>query len=704
MKPTWAKSESERELTYRVDDLVIYPSRRAILRDGVEISLGKLTFDLLLLLVESAPNLVTPDEFRQKLWAGRFVSEDTVRQRIKLLRKALADDPEDPRYLTVIRGQGVRLVPEAQRIEEPVAVKRGDRRIGLVFASASLVLAVIAFITWPALIGQNQLDKPHAASIAVLPFETLSSQSGDEFFVDGFHNDLLTQLAGIEDLKVISRTSVIEYRDKTKNLRDIGHELGVATILEGSVQRSGDKVRINAQLIDALSDEHLWASAYDREVTAENLFDVQAEMAEEISSALQIRLTPQESARLREAPTDNIKAYNYYLLGQNYLQDATVFNGGDEVLVAYRNAIEEDPQVAEAWAALAITHSTRYFFKDLTSERREQAKNAIDQALNLKPDLAETQLALGFVRYHTERDYDGALDAWEVAEQGMPGDARLYHARAAVYARMGRIDEAVDNWERAVDLDPRNTHRLLALSWHLSMLGDYDAAQAALEKVVALIPENPVGYQRLAFLPLWRDGNGSALRMELDNAPVPVRAMAMQWLAAIYERDFDAANELLEQWPGDSIDTPIVFRPKSWFYGTTLKMAGDPNRARMHFANAQSEIEKLLADRPKDLRLKITLADIKANLGHSDEAINLASEVLENMPPSLDASASANYRLYAVKAYLTAGDFDSAINELDAYLSSPSVWAIEGLLPDPRFDPIRDDPQFVALVDRHSRR
>ena len=236
------------------------------------------------------------------------------------------------------------------------------------------------------------------------------------------------------------------------------------------------------------------------------------------------------------------------------------------------------------------------------------------------------------------------------------------------------------------------------------MLGDYDAAQAALEKVVTLIPDNPVGYQRLAFLPLWRDGDGAALRMELDNAPVPVRAMAMQWLAAIYERDFDAASELLEMWPGDSVDTPIVFRPKSWFCGTTLKMSGDTDGARVHFVAAQSEIERLLEDQPKDLRFKITLADIKANLGNGDEAVNLATEVLDNMPPSLDASASANYRLYAVKAYLTAGDFDSAINELDAYLSSPSVWAIEGLLPDPRFDPIREDPQFVALVDRHSRR
>ena len=702
MKPTWAESDPQGESFYRLDDLAIYPSRRAIVRGGTEIPLGKLTFDLLLLLVESAPDLVSHATLAEKLWSGRVVTEDTVRQRIKLLRKALSDSPSNPRYFSVVRGQGIRLIPAVEVVAECAEQVDPPARWAPATAAAVFVIAGVAMLLsfgWP----EDPPAIPGDQSIAVLPFEMLSAEPEDALFVNGFHNDLLTQLAGINNLKVISRTSVIEYRDKPKSIRAIAQELGVATILEGSVQRSGGSVRINAQLIDARDDHHLWAEVYDREVTAENLFDVQAEMADAITSAMQIQLSAQESRRIHDRPTASVKAYNAYLLGRRYVQDSTVFENHDAAIEALRMAVAEDPDFALAWAALGHAQSSIFFFRDRNEDRRRHAWAAIETALSIDPDLPEALLALGFIRYHTEGDYEGALAAWETAERGMPGDHRLYHARAIVYARMGETGRSVDNWERAVELDPRNAGKHISMAWQLALFGDYERSRSTLEKAVALIPDQRVGYARLAYLPLWRDGDGDALREVLNTAPIPVRVFPMEWLAAVYERDFDAAFTLLNQWSAESVDTPLVYRPKEWFYATTLRLRGDPDGAGKHFRSAKSKLEDLLAVRPDDIRLKITLADIMANLGDRDEAIILANDVLSELPASVDAARGPNFRLAAIKVYLAAGDYDAAIDNLEAYLSSPSVWAIEGLLPDPRFDPVRDDPRFIELVRRHQR-
>jgi len=703
VKPTWAETIPDFESSCQVDDLVIYPSRRIVLRGDAELPLGKLTFDLLLLVVESAPDLVSHDLLARKLWAGRVVSDETVRQRIKLLRKALGDDSTNPRYFNVIRGQGIRLIPPVTGVPAPDTGRAGLQRIALASITATIALATIMYLFWPADL-EPQTGTAHSdRSLAVLPFESLSSEPADAYFVDGFHNDLLTQLARIGDLKVISRTSVLEYRNDGRNLRQIGRELGVDSILEGSIQRSGDSVRINAQLIDARDDHHLWAEVYDREVTGDNLFDVQAEMADAITSAMQIQLSAQESRRIHDRPTASAKAYNAYLLGRRYLEESTVFENHKAAIDAFRMAVSEDPDFALAWAELAHAHSALFFFRDRSSDHRESARVAVERALSLRPDLPEAHLALGFFRYHAEGDYEGALAAWEIAERGMPGDHRLYHARAVVYARMGESDRSVQNWERAVELDPRNAGKHISMAWQLALLGDYERSRSALEKAVALVPDKPVGYERLAYLSLWRDGDGNALRKALHAAPFSVRAFPMEWLAAVYERDYDAAFALLDQWAAEAVDTPLVYRPKEWFYATTSKFRGDPDGAGKQFRLARTKLEDQLASRPDDVRLKITLADVLANLGDREKAIVITNEVLSELPTSLDASRGPNIRLAAVQVYLAAGDYDSAIDHLEAYLSSPSVWAIEGLLPDPRFDPVRQDPRFLELVRRHRR-
>ena len=215
---------------------------------------------------------------------------------------------------------------------------------------------------------------------------------------------------------------------------------------------------------------------------------------------------------------------------------------------------------------------------------------------------------------------------------------------------MGQNLRSVHNWRRAVELDPRDEHKLTSLAWQLAMIGEYDASKNALKRLIALAPDSPIGYRRLAYLPLWRDGDGAAVREELAAAPITVRAFAMEWLAAIYERDFNAAIAVLEEWPGDGVDTHLQFRTKSWFYGTTLKLSGDTVAAESYFLDANERVEHLLEKSPQDPRLLLALADIKANLGENRRAVALTNEVLNSMKVSDDASLNSQLRLTAIRA------------------------------------------------------
>jgi len=702
MSATVAETTPDSVTCYRAGDLSLYPEQRTVYRGAAELALPKLTFELLQLLVESAPALVTHEQIAASLWAGRPASEDTVRQRIKLLRKALADDPANPRYVSVVRGHGIRWIPAVSVVVDvPGRPRRGVRQIlpATVFVVALLACALFLFRTSST---TPQTDAAVAAkSIAVLPFESLSTDPDDAIFVDGFHNELLTHLARIDELGVISRTSVVEYRSNPKNLRHIGEELGVTHILEGTVQRSGANVRINAQLIDTNNDRHLWAEIYDRRLTPDNLFDIQSEMAGAITLALQLEISASDDVAASKAPTSNIAAYNRYLLGLHHAESGMRHEAFGLAADAFQNAVEEDPEFALAWAALARAHSAQYFFGDRTAARRDRARAALARTFALQPDLPEAYLARGYLQYHIDRDYDAALSSWQVAERGMPGDSRLQQARAIVFGRKGDVRSSLAEYARAVERDPRNVGMRVAMSWQFALAGELDSAESALRDVLAIVPDRLEPYRRLAYLPMWRNGDARGLRAALDAAPMEVRARPMEWLASMYERDFNAALALLEEWPGNGVDAPTAFRPLSWFYGTTHDLAGATGRAEPYFLEAERELERLLGVRSDDERLMVTLADVRARLGKKESALSLADRVLERIPELKDAERGGFLLLNAAWVQLAAGEVDAAIGTLDAYLSSPSVWTIDGLLPDPRLDSIREHPAFVELVGRH---
>jgi len=666
---------------YRFSDITLDTARRRVRRGATNIQLGKLTYELLLLLVEAAPRVVTQEEVAERLWGDRATAQNTIRQRVRLLRKALSDDPEQPRYFSVVRGQGYRLIPDVEPLSiEPPTSNRARRRL-LVAGLVLLVAAPLSLIYWGDLAtrsgiegpGLPALSSPSERSIAVLPFENLSPDPDDAYFVDGIHSDLLTQLFKISGLKVISRTSVSEYQDSEKNLRQIGEELGVAAILEGSVQRSGEMVRINVQLIDAESDEHLWAERYDRELTAQNLFAIQSEIVAAVAGALQVILSPEELARFDNVPTVNMRAYNLYLIGDHYLRGTDNLTVYADAAQSFQSAVDEDPDFALAWAALSRAHSGIYFFVDHAEARRELAREAVERAFELQPDLAEAHFAMGYYYYHGFRDDENALQEWALAEQGMLGDSRLHLARGYLYRRMGNFEQSLVSLDRAIELDPRNIEQLEVQAISYALLHDYARAESFFDRIIEIAPDRPLGYRNKARISLWRDGDVSSMNAILESAPMEVRALQITWTAALYERSYEAALTALDNWEMETVDTAWIYRPKASYYGVTHELAEEPELAAQQFRAARKEVDQALENRPDDPRVIIALAEILARQGERELAANLARRAMELLPTSKDALAGPPLHLNAIMVLIAAGDY-GATSMIRSYVNvAPDV-------------------------------
>ncbi len=544
-------------------------------------------------------------------------------------------------------------------------------------------------------------------SIAVLPFANDSASAEDAaFFADGLHDELLTYLAGIRELKVISRTSVMEYRDTARNVRDIGRELGAASILESRVQRAGDSLRIIVQLIDAENDEHLWAETYNRRISDENSLELQSEMAAAIASALQATLSPDEQLRLTEVPTQNTQAYDFYLTGSGYFGRADRQTYLPLAIQQYERAIEEDGEFALAYAKLSIAHGLMYWLSfDRSRERANSAREGAERALALSPNLAEAHLAMGYYYYRAFRDYGQALSEFSLAERGLPGSSDLAAARAYVLRRLGRWYESIASMEQAIQLDPRNADLFFNQAATHGMLREYGRAKELLDRTIAIAPDHGEAHVFLAELPLRRDGDVSLAKAIAENPPIDI-GDSQQWLGwtvATYERDFAAAIRLLNDWDFDVFDTQLYYLPKSAFFGITYGLAGQAEQAESVYQLALRELESALDLSPEDARIHMALAGVQAGLNESQAARDSVRRAMELVSSSTDAYEAPDYQLMATRVLAAAGYHDEAIEELEGYLASPADWTIEGLLPDPRLDPIRDEPRFQALVERFQR-
>src|SRR5881398_1161882 len=369
------------------------------------------------------------------------------------------------------------VTPEGIRATEKTAVETHLRRNMIILAAIGVIVSAGAgFFLLPRISARN-IDK----SIAVLPFENLSGEPDNAYFADGIQDDILTNLSKIGDLKVISRTSVMSYRGSgARNARDIGKALGVATLLEGSVRRIGNRVRVNVQLINANNDEHIWAEDYDRELT--DVFAIQTDLAQRIASALQAKLSPTEKARLDNRPTQNPDAYLLFVQAHDYANRTDMFR--DTTLKAeplFEQAIKLDPNFAAAFAGLSMAESWAYHSFDPIPARREKARLNAEEALRLQPDLPEAHLALGFSYYYGDRDYERALSEFETARRGLPNESQAHAAIGAIQRRQGKWAESTADLEKAAALDPKNISVLVNLCFSYIAQRNFERADRSEE-------------------------------------------------------------------------------------------------------------------------------------------------------------------------------------------------------------------------------
>ena len=556
--------------------------------------------------------------------------------------------------------------------------------------------------------GVEEASLPDRRSIAALPFSNESAEEENaEFFANGIHDELLTQLAKIASLKVISRTSVLEYRDSPKNMREIGSELGVATLLEGRVQRAGDMVRINIQLFDAQTDENLWAETYNRELTAENIFEIQAEMATAIASALQAAMTPQEVAQLGEIPTDSTRAYDFYLSGNDYYSHPDDRTFKPLAVQQYERAVAEDPSFALAWAALSRAHSLMYWYGvDRTEARLKMSLDAVEHAFEFAPNLPEAHVALGQYHYLGFRDYPKALAELDIAEQGIPGASTLLELRAFIQRRMGAPEQFVITMGQAIERDPRNTDLLFQQATTYGLLRNYEQADQYYERALEIEPDNGLVYFFRAWSLIMGGGDITLAKAAAAKPPVDLgnRRYYLGWLAALYERDYSTALAYLDDLEAEAIEFNDRYYSKASFYGVTYSLAGQAEAGMEHFDAARTQVEAALKTSPEDARLYVALGELMAGLGETEQALDLARRATELMPKSRDSDSGAWIQSDLVRrVYIPVGAYAVGLQELDNYLSEPGLWSIEGLLPDPRLDPIREDPRFLALVEKYKR-
>lgn len=694
---------------YLAGDLCVDAGSIRVSRDGQPLRLPGLSFDVLLALVRAAPNVVSIDQLMQQAWPGLVVSPETVSQRVKLLREALGDDSRDPRYVAVVRGRGYRFVASVTPLAAEPGAPPAARRWRSWAALGALALLVAPAI-YLALENDPAPAVPAAAalgenSIAVLPFENRSSDGAEgALLADGIQDDLLTQLARVASLEVISRSSVMAYRGSRKNLRVVGQELGVAHILEGSVQQAGGRVRVNVQLIDARSDAHRWAETYDRELTAQNLFAIQTEIAEAVSRAL-LGVLPVQQAESARVATSDTGAYLAYLAGKFQHHAWFIDNAPDGLRLAaehFRRAAQLDPDFAAAHAALARVMMERYWQGEAKSAGDlAEARRRVARALELAPHLPEARVALGFYHYYGFRDYARALAEFEQAERLMPGDAEVHVAKGLVLRRLGRGPDALASFGRARQLDPGNLKPLFyAVDLHMA-LRRYPAAEALLAQAQGRFPRDSGLLETAARVAFLRTGDTAGYRGAL--AAIPGASPRSRWLAAFLDRDFAAAEAALGELPA-AYEAQPELSPRALLLGLTLQHAGQAQRARDAYLEARTILAQqiaLQASRPEDLDSALGIA--LAGLGEKDAAIAAARRAVSRRPIATDAFEGGEYLLRLATVYAMVGEPQQALASLDQALRAPGWYNATLLALDPRFDAVREDSAYPKLLRTHSR-
>jgi serine/threonine-protein kinase len=545
-------------------------------------------------------------------------------------------------------------------------------------------------------------------SIAVLPFENLSDAKENTYFADGVQDEILTDLAKVADLKIISRTSVMHYKSGvTRNLREIAQQLGVAHVVEGAVQRSGNRVRVNAQLIDARSNRQLWGETYDRGLA--DVFAIQSQIAKAIADQLQAKLSPSEKAAIERPPTGDITAFDLYTRGKNLLLTTTFSSSaGANLLKAIdllNQAVTRDPAFVEAYCQLAWTHDLLYLFGlDHTPARLALADAAVQAAFRLRPDAGEVHLAHAQNLYRGYLDYNGALAELEVARHSLPNDSRIFELTGYIQRRQGRWEESTRNLERAADLDPRNVDILQQIALSYADLRRYADEKLALDRALAIEPNDAEMKETRASADFDWKADTRPLHQTIDSIratnPAAIPSIAGDWLnCALAERDAVAAkNALLGSGENPPLHDEAVHFNRPFITGLIARMMKNDDEAHAAFTAARAEQEKTVQAQPDYGPPLCVLGLIDAALGRKEEALREGRRAVELLPVQKDAiNGPLMYAYFAMIAAWT-GDKDLACEQLAIAIRYPSSLSYGRLKLLPFWDPLRGDPCFEKIV------
>ena len=581
------------------------------------------------------------------------------------------------------------------------------------FVIIGVLLVVIGVFTFNAFRQAKKPELPNIPekSIAVLPFENRSEEKANAYLADGLQDEILTRLSKIADLKVISRTSTEHYRSAPENLREIGKQLGVAHIVEGSVQKSGDAVRVNVQLIKAANDSHLWGDTFDRKLT--DIFSVESEVAKAIADQLRAKLTGQEEQVIAANPTNNAAAYDAYLRGIAYnlkaLDSPANSLGAQKYL---REAVRLDPKFALAWAWLSYVDSIGYLTLTLqpTVALREEAREAAETALSLQPKMAEAILAKGWYHYGCLKDYDTATGYFEQAHQLLPNSSQIPESLAYVSRRRGQWDQSESYFNQAERLDPRNVSLLSQHALSYIALRRFSEAVQKLDQILTIAPDDlDTITLKAAIAQAEGDlGRASALLSPLHPAAKDTTTLRTQAYQAILERRPAPMIARLKEVVVDPDPTVGFYNGELRFWlGWAQDVAGDHVAAQESWRQARSELEAFLKEEPSNYILIGDLALTNVGLGDKAAGLALAERAMAANPTEKDAIAGPSPIEILARVAAQVGEPDRAIATLEKLLSIPYAGPLPTqnipLTPallrlDPMFDPLRNNPRFDRLI------
>ena len=584
-----------------------------------------------------------------------------------------------------------------------------------VLIAAALLIAVASFGVWLYFKQSEVTSLVLEKTIAVLPFQNFSPDKDNAFFADGVQDDILTSLAKIKDLRVISRSSVMKFRDVAEqNLRQIGKTLGVANVLEGSVRREGDRVVVNVQLINAQNARQIWANRYDR--TLADSLGLQGELASEIADALRATLSTDEQARVTAKPTQNPDAYVFYLRANQISRNPdTLLEDYKTAEQLYMQAIALDPNFALAHARLASVCAEIFHYYQPTEDWKNKARTEAQIALRLQPNLAEAHFALGQCIYWMDQDYDRALEQFDVAARLAPSNGDIGRLIAAIKRRQGKWGQSLEEYERVAKLDPQNPNTIRELIFTNTAMRRWPEAAQLVEQLRAMAPTSIVAKIQRGYVEFWWKGDTSLLKSLLNQVPPGVDpdggVTAVRWEVAMLDRDYAAAGRAIDASTAKELSyTGEGSTPRSFFEGSIALAQGDAVGAQKHFKEAAPILENAVKEAPLSAIRHANLGWLYAFMGRKEDAIREGRQAVEMKPESKDAVDGVIVNCYLALIYTRVGEKDLALTLLERLIKTPGAVdsvdysiTINDLKHRWEWDPIRSDPRFQKLLEKPSK-